>query len=115
MLSMHPLPSAYVLTLSNIAGQGCSNRARQVVKVQHHCVVCWRHELSTTCPTHLLHNTLVNCLLVMSAGSLCRQHDILFLKNKRFAGLKFPDMSHPTTLDTKFHGVLPADAMDFLK
>lgn len=52
---------------------------------------------------------------VMSAGCLCRQHDILFLKNKRFAGLKFPDMSHPTTLDAKLHGVLPSDALDFLK
>lgn len=54
------------------------------------------------------------CLRV-PAGGLCRQHDTLFLKNKRFAGLKFPDMSHPLTLDAKFHNVLPPDALDFLK
>jgi hypothetical protein len=46
---------------------------------------------------------------------LCRQHDILFLKNSRFAGLKFPDMSRPQTLEAKFHGVLTPDALDFLK
>lgn len=48
-------------------------------------------------------------------GPLCRQHDILFLTNSRFAGLTFPDMSHPMTLDAKFHSALPADALDFLK
>jgi cyclin-dependent kinase-like len=46
---------------------------------------------------------------------LCRQHDILFLKNSRFAGLKFPDMANPMTLDAKFRNVLPSDALDFLK
>jgi cyclin-dependent kinase-like len=48
-------------------------------------------------------------------GLLCRQHDILFLKNKRFAGLKFPDMSRPTTLDATLHAHLSPDALDFLK
>eukprot|EP00878_Enallax_costatus_P005887 GHUV01006176.1.p1 GENE.GHUV01006176.1~~GHUV01006176.1.p1 ORF type:complete len:786 (+),score=299.28 GHUV01006176.1:852-3209(+) len=48
-------------------------------------------------------------------GPLCRQHDILFLKNSRFAGLKFPDMSHPTTLDAKFKSIMTPDALDFMK
>lgn len=42
-------------------------------------------------------------------------HDVLFLRNPRFAGLKFADMSRPTTLDAKFGRVLGSDALDFLK
>jgi hypothetical protein len=49
------------------------------------------------------------------AGPLCRAHDILFLRNSRFAGLKFPDMSRPVTLDARFKGLLPPTALDFLK
>jgi cyclin-dependent kinase-like len=55
------------------------------------------------------------CRCALPSGPLCRQHDILFLKNSRFAGLKFPDMSHPMTLEAKFYSVLPPDALDFLK
>jgi cyclin-dependent kinase-like len=49
------------------------------------------------------------------AGPLCRQHDILFLKNSRFAGLKFPDMSRPSTLEAKYRTIMAPDAMDFIK
>lgn len=63
-----------------------------------------------------LHVVPANCQpLTRQAGPLCRQHDILFLKNSRFAGLKFPDMANPMTLDAKFRNVLPSDALDFLK
>lgn len=66
--------------------------------------------------TRLLHCAVCSCTPVLHhAGALCRQHDILFLKNSRFAGLKFPNMSQPFTLDAKFHGVMTPDALDFLK
>jgi hypothetical protein len=80
-----------------------------------------------TCQADLLSEdtTMLTCLVLLqplqpwmihpSAGPLCRQHDILFLKNSRFAGLKFPDMANPMTLDVKFRNVLPSDALDFLK
>ena len=49
-------------------------------------------------------------------GPLTRpQHD-LFLKNPRFAGLKFPDMSRPETLRRKMLGKLPSTAaLDFMQ
>lgn len=49
------------------------------------------------------------------AGPLCRQHDILFLKNSRFAGLKFPEFDHPTTLEAKYRSIMNPDALDFLR
>jgi cyclin-dependent kinase-like len=52
---------------------------------------------------------------VVPAGPLCRQHDILFLKNSRFSGLKFPDMSRPSTLEAKYRSIMAPDAMDFIK
>lgn len=48
-------------------------------------------------------------------GPLCRQHDILFLKNSRFAGLKFPDMSNPETLNKKYCKTMAANALSFIK
>lgn len=48
-------------------------------------------------------------------GPLCRQHDILFLKSSRFAGVKFPDMSAPETLERHFGASLGPAALDFLK
>lgn len=37
-------------------------------------------------------------------GPLTEQHMQLFLKNPRFVGLKFPDMSRPETLQKRFVG-----------
>jgi cyclin-dependent kinase-like len=50
-------------------------------------------------------------------GPLCRVHDKLFLRNPRFAGLKFSDMSHPETLERKYAGsrTLKGEALAFLK
>eukprot|EP00955_Chlamydomonas_euryale_P011183 120778-Chlamydomonas_euryale.AAC.2 len=48
-------------------------------------------------------------------GQLTQEQQTLFLRNPRFAGLKFPDMSRPETLDRKYGASLPAAALDFLK
>ncbi|CAN0511941.1 unnamed protein product, partial [Scytosiphon promiscuus] len=37
-------------------------------------------------------------------GPLTEAHLQLFLKNPRFVGLKFPDMSRPETLQKRFVG-----------
>ena len=37
-------------------------------------------------------------------GPLTEAHLQLFLKNSRFVGLKFPDMSRPETLQKRFVG-----------
>eukprot|EP00775_Hariotina_reticulata_P001776 gene1776-2112_t len=54
-------------------------------------------------------------LIQKMLGPLCRAHDILFLKSSRFAGLKFPDMSRPHSLDAKYRSSISSDALDFLK
>ncbi|KAI8464500.1 MAG: flagellar associated protein [Monoraphidium minutum] len=48
-------------------------------------------------------------------GPLCRAHDILFLKSSRFAGVKFPDMGAPETLERHFGAALPPATLSFLK
>lgn len=49
-------------------------------------------------------------------GPLCRQHDALFLKSARFAGVAFPAMGAPETLRRHFAGgALPPDALAFLE
>lgn len=48
-------------------------------------------------------------------GPLTDQHMQLFLKNPRFAGLKFPDMSRPETLQKRYVGNLSKRAMNFMK
>lgn len=49
------------------------------------------------------------------AGSLSRDQHELFLRNPRFAGLKFPDMSRPETLERKYAGKLHPDALSFIR
>ncbi|KDO25978.1 CMGC/CDKL protein kinase [Saprolegnia parasitica CBS 223.65] len=48
-------------------------------------------------------------------GPLTPDHMELFLSNPRFAGLKFPDMTRPDTLQKRFMGKVPKRAMAFLK
>ncbi|KAF0689143.1 Aste57867_19415 [Aphanomyces stellatus] len=48
-------------------------------------------------------------------GPLTPEHMELFLANPRFAGLKFPDMTRPETLQKRFVGKIPKRAMGFLK
>ncbi|KAJ8602353.1 hypothetical protein CTAYLR_004238 [Chrysophaeum taylorii] len=48
-------------------------------------------------------------------GPLTPQQNELFLRNPRFVGLKFPDMSRPETLQKKYVGKLPKLALVFLK
>ena len=38
----------------------------------------------------------------------------MFMRNQRFAGLKFPDMHRPETLEHRFAGHLDPEAMSFL-
>lgn len=42
------------------------------------------------------------------------QHD-MFMRNPRFVGLKFPDMSKPETLERKYGSKLPDEALDFMR
>lgn len=39
----------------------------------------------------------------------------MFNKNPRFVGLKFPDISKPETLDRRYVGKFPQDAMKLMK
>ncbi len=48
-------------------------------------------------------------------GPLTPEHLELFMANPRFAGLKFPDMSKPETLQKKYVGKLSKRALTFLK
>nr|AGC12987.1 long flagella protein 5 [Chlamydomonas reinhardtii] len=48
-------------------------------------------------------------------GPLTREQHDLFLRNPRFNGLKFPDMRNPETLDRKYAGKMPHDALAFMK
>ncbi|GLC70208.1 hypothetical protein PLESTF_000938000 [Pleodorina starrii] len=48
-------------------------------------------------------------------GPLTREQHELFLRNPRFNGLKFPDMRNPETLERKYAGKLPHDALSFMK
>ncbi|KAG2485076.1 hypothetical protein HYH03_016173 [Edaphochlamys debaryana] len=48
-------------------------------------------------------------------GPLTREQHDLFLRNPRFNGLKFPDMRNPETLDRKYGGKMPHDALAFIK
>jgi len=48
-------------------------------------------------------------------GPITAEHQHAFLRNPRFAGLKFPDMSRPETLERKYAGRLAPDALAFLK
>jgi len=48
-------------------------------------------------------------------GSLTPEQMELFLRNPRFLGLKFPDMSRPETLEKKYLGKCSKRSMNFLK
>mmetsp|Transcript_13362 Transcript_13362/g.46785 ORF Transcript_13362/g.46785 Transcript_13362/m.46785 type:complete len:590 (-) Transcript_13362:28-1797(-) len=48
-------------------------------------------------------------------GPLTRDQHELFLRNPRFVGLKFPDMSRPETLQKKYVGKLSKRSLHFLK
>ncbi|KAA6423372.1 MAG: kinase domain containing [Trebouxia sp. A1-2] len=47
-------------------------------------------------------------------GPLTAQQTDMFMRNQRFAGLKFPDMHRPETLERRFARHLDAEAMSFL-
>lgn len=48
-------------------------------------------------------------------GPLTPEHQEMFMLNPRFAGLKFPDMSKPETLQKKYVGVLSKRALNIMK
>ncbi len=51
---------------------------------------------------------------VLMTGPLTAQQTDMFMRNQRFAGLKFPDMHRPETLERRFARHLDAEAMSFL-
>jgi cyclin-dependent kinase-like len=48
-------------------------------------------------------------------GPLTPAQDALFLRNPRFVGLKFPDMSRPETLQKKYVGTLSKRSLSFMQ
>ncbi len=50
-----------------------------------------------------------------SLGAMTPAQNDSFLRNPRFSGLKFPDMSKPEGLDRKYGMQLPKPAMVFMK
>ncbi|KAK3281501.1 hypothetical protein CYMTET_10709 [Cymbomonas tetramitiformis] len=48
-------------------------------------------------------------------GPLTQEQMDLFLRNPRFVGLKFPDMSKPELIENKYAGKLSGHALSFLK
>lgn len=48
-------------------------------------------------------------------GPLTSQQDALFLRNPRFVGLKFPDMSRPETLQKKYVETLSKRSLSFMQ
>lgn len=48
-------------------------------------------------------------------GPLTAEHQELFMMNNRFAGLKFPDMSKPETLQKKYVGKLSKRALNIMR
>eukprot|EP00597_Dinobryon_sp_UTEXLB2267_P011864 CAMPEP_0170114422 /NCGR_PEP_ID=MMETSP0020_2-20130122/10691_1 /TAXON_ID=98059 /ORGANISM="Dinobryon sp., Strain UTEXLB2267" /LENGTH=849 /DNA_ID=CAMNT_0010341399 /DNA_START=538 /DNA_END=3084 /DNA_ORIENTATION=+ len=48
-------------------------------------------------------------------GPLTVEHNELFMTNARFAGLKFPDMSKPETLQKKYVGKLSKRALGYIR
>eukprot|EP00891_Asterochloris_glomerata_P000786 jgi/Astpho2/786/Aster-00642 len=47
-------------------------------------------------------------------GPLTQEQHDLFMRSPRFAGLKFPDMSHPETMERKYARKLSPDALSFM-
>ena len=48
-------------------------------------------------------------------GPLTPEQTEMFLRNPRFLGLKFPDMSRPETLEKRYVGKLTKKALSFMK
>ena len=48
-------------------------------------------------------------------GPLTPEQMEMFLRNPRFLGLKFPDMSRPETLEKRYVGKLTKKALSFMK
>ncbi|EKX47932.1 hypothetical protein GUITHDRAFT_69171 [Guillardia theta CCMP2712] len=48
-------------------------------------------------------------------GPLTHEQTDMFLRNPRFLGLKFPDMSRPETLEKRYVGKLTKKALSFMK
>lgn len=72
----------------------------------------------------LMQNTFFPLLMFLIAkryitqrmlGPLVPEHMAMFLRNPRFFGLKFPDMSNPETLEKRYLGKLSRQALLFMK
>ena len=50
---------------------------------------------------------ILTCVSPQVMGPLTSEQNEMFLRNPRFLGLKFPDMTRPETLDRKFASKLP--------
>jgi hypothetical protein len=48
-------------------------------------------------------------------GPLTSDQNEMFLRNPRFLGLKFPDMTRPETLEKRYSGIMAKKELSFMK
>ena len=48
-------------------------------------------------------------------GALTSEQNEMFLRNPRFLGLKFPDMTRPETLEKRYSGIMAKKELSFMK
>ena len=48
-------------------------------------------------------------------GALTSEQNEMFLRNPRFLGLKFPDMTRPETLEKRYNGIMAKKELSFMK
>jgi cyclin-dependent kinase-like len=48
-------------------------------------------------------------------GPLTSEQNEMFLRNPRFLGLKFPDMTRPETLEKRYSGIMAKKELSFMK
>lgn len=77
---------------------------------------CIMGEISDGCPIFPGDSEVDQLYIIQKVlGPLTNEHLEMFMTNPRFAGLKFPDMSRPETLQKKYMGKLAKRAMNFMR
>lgn len=82
--------------------------------------VCVSHPAPQPTPQCVPHlrtrcHTRPSYIIQQVLGPLTSSQMELFLRNPRFVGLKFPDMTRPETLQKKYMGKLSKRALNFMR
>lgn len=82
--------------------------------------VCVSHPAPQPTPQCVPHSrnryhTRPSYIIQQVLGPLTSSQMELFLRNPRFVGLKFPDMTRPETLQKKYMGKLSKRALNFMR